>query len=336
MITHTPILFIFLLFLSFYTLTCNSFAGELVPENLFNIGDSIGEAEAAQNVIGRHHHDKVWSTGFDESDEVFSFNERFSDLCPKRFQKNDAAMDNYFNQAISGSVMSDFAKQASNIVNLAMQTTTGTASMITIYLGNNDVCSDSLESMISPAAFESYYRAGLDVLADSDETNSAIIHISSIPAIYWLWVAMRNNDWCLAAWQLVPCKNMLGNPINDCGTGESYLEPDTTQVDDGPNCRRRKTIHTLIRDTYNPILKNVLAEYVLDGRLANAYYNDIFGIRFKAEHINTGDCFHPSVRGQAFLAQKQWEKSPWFFPEPVCSEQTQQPVSPWLHLLLSY
>ena len=112
-------LFLFLLSLFFISALSTAWAGEVVPVNLFNIGDSIGEAETADNVIGIHHHDKVWSTGYDRSDSVYSFNERFADLCPATFQANDATMDQLFNQAITGSDMSDFADQAANIVTAA-------------------------------------------------------------------------------------------------------------------------------------------------------------------------------------------------------------------------
>ncbi|MDH3934894.1 MAG: hypothetical protein OEU62_06990, partial [Gammaproteobacteria bacterium] len=34
------------------------------PDNQFNIGDSIGEGEAADGTIGEAHHETVWSTGY--------------------------------------------------------------------------------------------------------------------------------------------------------------------------------------------------------------------------------------------------------------------------------
>ena len=310
-------------------------AGETVPANLFNIGDSIGEAEAANNVIGSHHHDKVWSTGYDRSDSVLSFNERFTDLCPSTYQPNDPNLDQHFNQAITGSEMSDFADQAAEVVAAAGNTEEGRAGMVAVYLGNNDVCSSTMAGMTSPEEFELHYRAGLDVLAASPATRSAVIHVSAIPAIYWLWEALRNNEWCLFAWQYVPCENLLDNPVNDCGTNDSHLDPDTIHPGDGPDCTRRKQIHAMIRDTYNPILNNVLQEYIQDGRLPNGYFTDVFGIRFREEHINTGDCFHPSVKGQAYLAQMEWERSPWGQSAPVCTESTPQPaLPPWLYLLL--
>jgi len=48
-----------------------------VPLNQFNIGDSIGEGEAANGTIGDPNHETVWSTGYDAGDTVESLNERF-------------------------------------------------------------------------------------------------------------------------------------------------------------------------------------------------------------------------------------------------------------------
>ncbi|MDX1556312.1 MAG: DUF4215 domain-containing protein, partial [Xanthomonadales bacterium] len=59
-----------------------------VPLNQFNIGDSIGEAEAADGTIGSINHDRVWSTGYAAGDVVDAVNERFESL--------DAAMEHRF------------------------------------------------------------------------------------------------------------------------------------------------------------------------------------------------------------------------------------------------
>ena len=85
------------LFFSFFVLgfipnTVES--GNLIPFNQFNIGDSIGEGEAADGTIGQMHHDMVWST-----DIVYSLNERFDDACPTDYYENDAARDAFFNHA---------------------------------------------------------------------------------------------------------------------------------------------------------------------------------------------------------------------------------------------
>ncbi|MEJ2535328.1 MAG: hypothetical protein P8008_07695, partial [Gammaproteobacteria bacterium] len=88
------------------------------PFNQFNIGDSIGEAEAANGTIGFINHDRVWSTGFAANDGVDSLNERFAALDPT-YTPNSATLDGFFNQAISGSVMADFRAQAQAVVGAA-------------------------------------------------------------------------------------------------------------------------------------------------------------------------------------------------------------------------
>ena len=44
------------------------------PLNQFNIGDSIGEGEAADGTIWEENHETVWSTGYDADDTVYSLN----------------------------------------------------------------------------------------------------------------------------------------------------------------------------------------------------------------------------------------------------------------------
>ena len=291
----------------------------LAPLNLFNIGDSIGEGEAAYDDIGGVNHQAVWSTGYDPSDIVYSLNERFEDLDPTGYYENDSTRDATFNHAVSGSVMADFVTQANEVVTAASATPSGKVGMVTILLGNNDVCAPSLDDMTEPALFELQYRAGLDVLAASDATRNAHIHVSSIPAIYWLWNAKRTDFWCrVFVWPSVPCENLLADSKNDCGSGDSHLDPDNIHPDDGPNCIRRKQFHAKIRDVYNPILRDVLMEYEINGLLPNAYYVDIFDIQFEDIHINDGDCFHPSVEGHGMLAEEQWCRSLWGMDDSFC------------------
>jgi hypothetical protein len=122
----------------------------------------------------------------------------------------------------------------------------------------------------------------------------------------------RNNFLCrVFIWPFVPCRELLENPSNDCASDGSDLDPDTIDEDpndgdgevDGPNCVRRKEFHAAIRDDYNRILRDVLQEYINSGELPNAYYIDIFDIRFESEHVKSGDCFHPSIAGHAMLAE---------------------------------
>jgi lysophospholipase L1-like esterase len=294
-------------------------ANPFVPSNLFNIGNSIGEGVAAHDDIGAIHHETVWSTGYNPNDSVYTLNERFEDENPTDFYENNTARDDIFNHAVEGDEMEDFVAQANEVLVSAGVTPSGEAGMITIFLGNNDVCTDEVGTMTDPAQFEAQYRAGLDVLVASDETKDAYIHVSGIPDIYWLWIAKRSSFWCrVLVWPLVPCRELLENPGNDCGSGESELDPDNIHPDDGENCIRRKNFHAAIRDDYNRILRDVLEEYRDNGLLPNAYYIDIFDIQFDASQVNNGDCFHPSDEGHQTLAQEHWCRSLWGQDDPTC------------------
>ena len=290
----------------------------LTPANQFNIGDSIGEGEASDGVIGLAHHDNVWSTGYDGNDIVYSFNERFENRAPDLYDENNSIMDGKYNLAASGSEMDDFVAQANEVVKEA--DAIGKCGMVTILLGNNDVCSDSLSEMTDPVDFEAEFRAGLDVLAGSDATKNAEIHVSGIPDIYWLWVAKKDSSNCQIVWWLGSvCQVLLQNPADDCENTVSRDDPDSIYAGDGPNCQRRKEFHRRIRDVYNPILKNVTGEYKTSGLLPNAYYVDIFDVKFSASDVNDGDCFHPSTAGHDLLADEEWCRSKWNQNDPLCS-----------------
>jgi lysophospholipase L1-like esterase len=289
------------------------------PANQFNIGDSIGEGEAANGTIGQAHHETVWSTGYDGGDIVNAFNERYESLAPDDYYENNAGRDPVFNQAVSGAVMADFSMQAQHVISAVSQTPSGDAGRVTVLLGNNDVCADSLSAMTDPGLFETQYRAGLDVLAASEATRQAQIHVSGIPAIYWLWNAKYDNSWCKFIWSFVPCQNLLKNPANDCASGTSRNDPDHDYPGDGSNCQRRKQFHRIIRDTYNPILRDVLEEYRQSGALPNARYIDIYEVKFGSAQVNDGDCFHPSKAGHALLADAEWCRTALGGNDPQCA-----------------
>ena len=109
-----------------------------------------------------------------------------------------------------------------------------------------------------------------------------------------------------------------------CGDGTLNISAgercDDGNIDpsDGLNCQRRKRFHRRIQEVYNPILENVLQEYIADDRLPNADYLDIFDFRFESEHVNNGDCFHPSTLGHKLMADEQWCRSPWSTGDPYC------------------
>jgi hypothetical protein len=291
-----------------------------VPGNQFNIGDSIGEGEAADGTIGEPHHETVWSTGYNGGDSVNSLNERFEGLEATDYYENNVSRDSLFNHAVSGAEMIDFAAQAQGIVTASAQTPSGSTGMVAVFLGNNDVCAADMTAMTDPELFETQYRAGLDVLAGSSATRYAQIHVSGIPAIYWLWNAKQTDWWCrLFVWPFVPCENLLTDPVDDCENSASREDPDTINPGDGEFCRHRKQLHDIIRVDYNSTLQRVTNEYRESGQLPNARYIDIYDVRFDSQHVNDGDCFHPSTAGHALLAESQWCRTHWANGDPACT-----------------
>jgi lysophospholipase L1-like esterase len=294
------------------------FAG--VPANQFSIGDSIGVAEAANGTIGQAHPETVWSTGYNASDSVASLNERLETLLPASYYENSAARNSTLNHAVSGAVMADFASQAQAVISSTSQVPASAAGDVVVFLGNNDVCADSLAQMTAPALFEAQYRSGLDTLAASPATRDARIDVISIPAIYWLWNAKYASGTCRFIWLLGSvCQSLLANAQDDCLSTATRLDPDHIDPQDGSNCRRRKQFHQAIRDTYNPILQNVLQEYIDGGQLPNARFTNIFDIQFTSAHVNNGDCFHPNVAGHALLADTAWCRSPLGAQDAACT-----------------
>jgi lysophospholipase L1-like esterase len=291
------------------------------PGNLFNIGDSIGEGEAAQGDIGNPHHEHVWSTGFAGADGVLSLNERFEAGFPLDYYENNTTRDAIFNHAWSGAVMADFEAQAQAVVAAAALTPGGEAGMVTVLLGSNDVCTDSVAgAMTSTATFRTQFMAGLDALAASPATRDARIHVSGIPAIYWLWNAKFSNFWCrVFVWPFVPCQNLLDDPGDDCASSVSRQDPDNDHPGDGLDCQRRKAFHRTIRRDYNSELRSILETYRSSGDLPNAAYIDVYDVPFGSAEVNNGDCFHPSTGGHALLADAEWCRTPWgVINDPQC------------------
>jgi hypothetical protein len=117
-----------------------------VPVNQFNIGDSIGEAGAANGAIGSINHQSVWSTGYDNGDSVNSLNVRFEATDAASYYENTSSRDAIFNHAVSGAMMADFVAQAQEVVAATANTPTTTAGQITRQFAGLPPCGDVFTS----------------------------------------------------------------------------------------------------------------------------------------------------------------------------------------------
>jgi lysophospholipase L1-like esterase len=185
---------------------------------------------------------------------------------------------NNFNDAVSGAKMSDAAGQATQAVGQG-------AEYVTILMGGNDVCTPTIDSMTSVEDFRAQFQSAMSIL-ESGLPADAHIFVSSIPNIYRLWKIFHDNPLAQLVWAAAQiCQSML-SPSNSAADRRTVLQ---RELD------------------FNGVLAEVCAQYancLYDGRAG-------FGYQFATKDVSKLDYFHPSVSGQANLAQISWTASWW-------------------------
>jgi lysophospholipase L1-like esterase len=217
------------------------------------------------------HPANSWSTGGAGWDGVLSHYERLRTLNP------DLAGNN-FNDAVSGARMDDGPGQAVRAVQQR-------ARYVTILLGANDVCTSSLGSMTPVDAFRAHYQETLRILFDG-LPRRAVVLVASIPDVYQLWRLYDGDAAAELVWDLA----------NIC---QSLLSPARTDAD-----------RQQVRDrniAFNQVLAQECAAYTrcrFDG-------NAVFNYPFSRADVSKLDYFHPSLTGQARLAEVTWRAGYW-------------------------
>lgn len=212
-----------------------------------------------------------WTTGDDSTDGVDSHYERI-------LASNPLISGNEYNDSVVGATMADAPGQAQEAVAQGAQ-------YVTILMGANDVCTSSPSTMTSTAAFSSEFQTTMSTL-EAGLPAGAHVFVSSIPNVYQLWSILHTNLAAQAAWTLFQiCQSML-NPLR-------------TQA------ARMKVVKREV--AFNRILGAVCARY------ANCRFDQdaVFDYRFVPSQVSTLDYFHPSLTGQATLADITWQASWW-------------------------
>jgi lysophospholipase L1-like esterase len=182
-----------------------------------------------------------------------------------------------YNDAVSGAKMVDLPGQATTAVGRNVEA-------VTILMGANDACGGSSGVMTEVSSYQANFEKAMATL--SSGLPNADIKVGSIPDVYQLWELFYKNKSAVSAWQTFKmCESMLANPTS---TAPADME------------RRTKVRHRI--QEYNSVLQTVCAKY------ANCEYDGGagFNTKFKAEHVSTADYFHPSVAGQALIAEVAW------------------------------
>ena len=237
-----------------------------------------------------------WSTGTEPT--VNSQYQRIQAIDPGR---NPVA----FNDARSGAVAEDLRGQAQ--VAVAQD-----PDYVTVLIGGNDACSDTLAQQTPTATFRTQVKAALDLLVRSDP--KVYIQVVSIPDINLLHALFTDppDQNALLRWSLFNvCQALLANPLSN--------EP--------ADVERRAAFRAQVI-AYNGALADVCALYIRCRFDRNLAFNSPFTRDDVANVTNTGglnlppfnaipvfgpgnanstaDYFHPSLQGQATLAEGSW------------------------------
>ncbi len=242
-----------------------------LPSSMAAIGDSITQAVDDCCSFGSHPQDS-WSTGDSwPGSGVLSHYQRLAAM-------NPSIVGQAANDSSPGAKVADTNSQAQMAAGQGAQ-------YVTILIGANDVCTGTIASMTSTAAFQSAFQTTMTTL-ESGLPAGAHIFVSSIPNIYQLWSVLHTNPTAQAVWSFAKiCQSMLAT---------SNTEAQRQQV-------------LAQEEADNAVLGQVCTQY------ANCKWDNdaTFDTAFTPEQVSTLDYFHPSQAGQAILAAETWSSSWW-------------------------
>jgi hypothetical protein len=253
-----------------FVLAPTAAAAPPLPTSIASIGDSITRATDVCCWYGDHPA-QSWSTGGGVFDGIQSHYERIRTGQP-------AISGHNFNDARAGAKMRDAAAQA--------QTAVGQRALyVTVLMGGNDVCTDSISTMTSVSAFRTQFSSTMNVLATGLPAGSHVF-VGSIPNVYQLWALFHNDPAAQFVWTVA-------------GICQSLLSPFNTEQD-------RQAVLTRTQEL-NKVLAEVCAQYAVC-RFDNLA---VFNYHFTAGQVSKLDYFHPSLSGQSTLASFTWARSWW-------------------------
>ncbi|MBX9360463.1 SGNH/GDSL hydrolase family protein [Streptomyces sp. WAC04114] len=204
-----------------------------------------------------------WATG--ASPEV--------DSLAVRLLGRTGAAQRSWNYAVTGARMADLPGQMAQAVRRKPQ-------LVTVMVGANDACRRTLSAMTPVSAFRADFEDSLRSLRKA--LPKAQVFVASVPNLKRLWSEGRSSPMGKQVWKLGICPSMLG---------------DADALDSAATLRR-DTVQKRVED-YNKVLKEVCAEDERCRYDGGAVYD----YRFGTGQLSRWDYFHPSVNGQARLAE---------------------------------
>ncbi|MEV0205240.1 SGNH/GDSL hydrolase family protein [Streptomyces sp. NPDC050788] len=209
-----------------------------------------------------------WATG--TSSDVDS-------LAVRLLGRTEAAAHSW-NYAVTGARMADLPGQMAQAVTRRPQ-------LVTVMAGANDACRASTSAMTSVESFRADFEDALSTVRQSLPKTQ--VYVASVPNLKRLWSEGRTNPLGKQVWKLGICPSMLGDA--DALDSAATLRRDTVQ----------KRV-----EAYNKVLKEVCAK----DRRCRFDDGAVYDYRFGTDQLSKWDWFHPSVNGQARLAEIAYRK----------------------------
>ncbi|SDC15941.1 SGNH/GDSL hydrolase family protein [Streptomyces prasinopilosus] len=183
------------------------------------------------------------------------------------------AAERSWNYAVTGARMADLPGQMARAVSRKPE-------LVTVLAGANDACRATTSAMTPVAAFRADFEEAIRTLRKA--LPEAQVYVASVPDLKRLWSQGRTSETGKRVWELGICPSMLGDP---------------DALDAAAN-ERRAAVQARVED-YNEVLEEVCAaddRCRYDGGAVYAY-------RFGTAQLSRWDWFHPSIDGQARLAE---------------------------------
>ncbi|MFE6931684.1 SGNH/GDSL hydrolase family protein [Streptomyces sp. NPDC057699] len=237
-------------------------AWDASPASIAAVGDSITRGFDACSVLADCP-EVSWATGTDGGVRSLAV----------RLLGASKAASHSWNHAVSGARMAQLPEQMA----LAAK---DRPELVTVMIGANDACRDSVALMTPVADFRASFEASIRQLRAS--APKAQVYVSSVPDLKRLWSTGRENPLGKQIWKLGICRSMLGD-ADDMGSAAV--------------ARRDAVLERVV--AYNGVLRDVCA------RDERCRYDGgaVFDYRFTGEQLSEWDWFHPGRNGQARLAE---------------------------------
>lgn len=239
-----------------------AFSWDASPASLAAVGDSITRGFDACSILADCP-EVSWATGSDASVRSLAV----------RLLGTSKAATRSSNHAVSGARMAQLPEQMA----LAAQEK---PELVTVMIGANDACRDSVGLMTPVAGFRASFEASMRQLRAT--APKAQVYVSSVPDLKRLWSTGRENPLGKQIWKLGICRSMLAD-ADDMGAAA---------------VARRDAVRERVV-AYNDVLREVCAQ---DERCR---YDGgaVFDYRFTGKQLSEWDWFHPGRDGQARLAE---------------------------------